>query len=90
MNEEIRESISRARQAQQENEQKHDVQLEISNGPMGNCSPIDNPEWTWANEHERFWLRSSVWFDEPRFVPVEDPYPEWPIYGPGPDCEPED
>jgi len=52
-------AMARARRAQQENEQRHDVQLEI--------------------QHDEF-----CWIACPHSEPPNE------IYGPGPDCHPED
>ena len=65
----MRDEIAKARRAQQENEQKHDVQLEIPD-PRLNQQHDGLDYW-----REQDYLRGNDYRE---------------IYGPGPDCHPED
>jgi len=67
--------IERARQAQQEHEQKHDVQLEI---------PMSQREHTQDCLDDQFMHHAATGGD------IENCYCPPKIHGPGPDCQPED
>ena len=78
--------IERAREAQQEHEQKHDVQLEIP--PMSETERLEG-QWDvedYLVELRKLGIPPMWWFDQ--ITELFDRRVE--IHGPGPDCQPED